>query len=502
MADGHLRQQEFTEACQRLRRVLIMCARQVGKSWGIGQAMVRRSLNVPGSQSVFFGLNGVAVRDNFWRPVLKVLLARWQVPHTPWERMVVEFPNGSRILCTGTDDLTHVQNVLGNRFKGALLAVDEMQSQKQAIIRELLGSILPPTLTPESTIVLAGTIPPVPGGVWWELGKQPSWAQFGWGRVELAEPMPAELSPEEQLVHLERHLVSLNPHTPEAPQVLIDHLRDNRITVSDATVQRDWFGNKGAFDARERGYHYRSEVNGYGIDTPGRLHVTPGWLAELHAIMVNKLKIPPTAMAAVPWEGIDQFSVAIDPGAKDPCGIQCWGWGKKTSKIQQVFDWTSAWNARLNWSDIMTIGAFVQRHFRTHLWHYDTNSENELNTFDREYGVPAIRAADKRDKKGQIRKTNDKLKDGTIQVMLGSSLEADYLSAQLDPDKLAHDQWDWTDDYHPTASECGRYLLVPWWNQYKPPAPPAPKLDPFEAEAERMRRMAKQPRWKRQPTGF
>lgn len=492
-AGQHRRQLEVMQAMRECARLLLMMARQVGKSWIICGGLIDRSLTRPDTTSLFFGLNGVAVRKNFWEPVWKKILTRFEIPHTNNEtQMATRFPNGSQVLLTGTDDLTHVQNVLGMRLDGSMVAVDECQSQKPGVLKALLTDILPPTLTPTSTLVLSGTIPKAPGGVWWKEAQKPSWKQFSWGRVRLIgdDSMP-----------LERRIVAENPHTPEAPAVLIQHLADNNLTIDDPTIQKDWFANRDAFDPNERGYFYREKINGYHP-------VVPAWLADLKAHMLawaqkhELQRFPPNVMAAEPWPGIDTFSVAIDPGKFDPAGIQCWGWGKRTNKIQQVFDWTSEWNARLTWADIMEVGRFVQMHFKATHWFYDTNSENELNTFGREYGVPVIAAARKLDKKGQIRKTNDSLKDGTIQVMIGSSLEADYLSAILDKDKLSNDQWDWTDEHHPTASECGRYLLAPWWDNYQPPKKDLPKPDPFEAEQRRIAAAAKLPKYKQKPRSF
>ena len=138
------RQLAFTKACQTKRRVRIASARQIGKSVGLGQAFNYRCQHVPGSKCVLFGLNGVAVRENFWEPIVKTMLGKYRVKALTWERMVVEYPNGSRLLCTGTDDLAHVQNVLGNRFKGAILGIDEMQSQRPSAVRALLTTVLPP----------------------------------------------------------------------------------------------------------------------------------------------------------------------------------------------------------------------------------------------------------------------------------------------------------------------------------------------------------------------
>jgi hypothetical protein len=261
-------------------------------------------------------------------------------------------------------------------------------------------------------------------------------------------------------------------HTPEASNTLEQHLADNSLTLEDPQIQRDWFGNRSAFDPNARAYFYRPEVNGYSPPRPAWLDSIP-----LHG---------GTAFAATPWPGITQFSAAIDPGAGDPMGVTILGWGVGT-KVQHVFDWVSKRDARLPLDAVVAILAAARDHIggdprRAWQYRYDTNSQNEIQAFSASHGIPSIKAATKVDMPGQVRRMNNEFSRGQLQVIVGSNFAQDCLSARLDQTKLGNGQWQWKSEYHPTASECARYALAGYW-EVQPPAPKAqPVADPFEEQ--------------------
>jgi hypothetical protein len=462
--------------------VRIYAARQVGKSWGLGGSYVERGLAQPGCTSLFFGINGVAVRGNFWESVLLPLLRKYGVSHSADQtRMLVTLGNGSRIFCMGVDDLAHVQNVLGNRFKGALIGVDEMQSQRPVAVRALLESILPPTITPETTLVLSGTMPEVAGGYWHSEASKDSYEKHGWGRVRLCEPMPTGLTLEREWVHLEAHLETVNPHTPEAPAVLVAHLRANKLSWFDPRIQRDWAGIE-AYDPNARSYYFRREVNAYKA-------TAPAWLSGL---------VVPSGdvVAAEPLPGIDTFSGSIDPGGGDPCGVEVWGWSSKGDPriVQQVFSWVSTRDHRHSQGQMFTVAGIANQHYKTDHWRIDSGAKQDLDHLRHDFGLPVVKAVDRSQFEASLRRCNSLLLDGTIQVIDDpkNPLLVDYLSAQLDPDALARGQHKWSANYHPTASENGRYLLAAYWPEAPQVAKAKPAAqDPFDKVMIKHRERAK-----------
>jgi hypothetical protein len=465
----HAHQWRF--ASSRARRRRLKCARQSGKTQGCDGLMLDRGLEFPGSWQILIGLNGVAVRQNNWIPVWqRALCDKYHVERKDNEaQMISYFPNGTRAMFMGSDDLRHLKNLLGNRLpRGSTVIIDEAQDQSDDILDYLHDTVLPPMVTPETVVIEAGVRPDVPAGRFYEHDQDTSWEQHSWARAD-------------------------NVHTPEAMETLRLYLADKGLTFADLEcdlknppehvkrhmsvvyrVLRDWM-NRDVYDPNETTYHYDAIRNGY---TPELPEWARGW------------ELPPgfgRVMVAKPWPGIDTFSVAIDPGGDDPFGLVVLGWGKAHRRIQHVLDWVSPRDARLTWGQVMReIGKPVAEHFKTVNWCYDTNSDTELDTFGHQYNVPVIRAAKKSDMAGQIRRNNDLLEDGVMAVMDGSNLATDYARA-----KFKDGAWQ---GFHPTASECGRYALGAYW--LKDPAPPkaVAKLDPFDKEAKRMAEQLKRAR--------
>ncbi len=468
---GH--QEQYAIANDNAQWLHLLCARQSGKTQIDCGIMIDRWRRYPNSLHIFLGLNGVAVRENAWTPAWLRTLDRYGIRRRDNGTIMKSVhANGARAIFSGTDDLKHVRNVLGNRLENGTFIIDESQDQPPAIIDYLLDVVLPPMMTPTTKIIMSGVRPDLPGGRFYaeRLHGVGPWAHHSFARWS-------------------------NVHTPEAREQLNKYLHDVKIDWADIhrcdpthetfdvtaintmspgkvaiilRVLRDWL-NRDVYDPNAREYMYREEVNGY---TP----TLPEWARDF--------KVPEgfgRVMFAEPWPGIDQFSVGIDPGGGDPFGLQVIGWGKRHRRIQHLVDWTSPRNARLTWGDVMRVlGKVVALRYPTRHWRYDTNSDTELDTFGHEYGVPVIRAAKKADMKGQIRRFNDVLKPGTFAAMLGSSMVQDFERAQLD------DTGNWTAAYHPTGSEAGRYALGAYWELHKAPPPPPTKLDPFDKEAARL----------------
>lgn len=462
-AGPHLRQLEVLRALRTKPRALLMMARQTGKSWSFAGAHADRAIMRPGTVNLFFGLTGPSVRNTFWEPVWKPMCARWRLDVDNMDTtMTARWGNGSRTLFAGTDDIRHMQNVLGGRLDGSLVVVDEGQSQPAGVLKALLMTILPPMLTPTSTLALGGTIPEAPGGPWWAESQKTSYWQRSWGRLD-------------------------NVHTPEAAAQLAAHMLANNLDINDPQIQRDWFGNRNAFDPNARAYFYREEINGY-------VPIRPAWVDRLQ-LKSGK------AFGADPWPGIDTFSAAIDPGGSDPCGVTILGWGRKSPRVQHLFDWVSDYNARLSLDDMVDVVRDARDAIGGRDWQYrfDTNSQNEINAFVHSHGIPSIKAATKQDFAGQVRRTNNMLKNGSLAVIEGSNLEQDFVTAQLADANTPSKGW--TSSYHPTASECARYALAGYWEAMPAPVVLLPS-DPFESEAARKRALDNVPAYLKRRGGM
>ena len=413
-------------------RIILRCSRRAGKTFGIGGRYAKRSMAKPGSNRAYIALTKDQAREIMWEPIWKPLCAKWGLC-TPRDhnetRMVTTFPNGSRVRFTGSDDLRHIATELGAALDE--VTIDECQDQSDAVLRALVGKILPPALGSRGVLTMSGVFPEVEAGYFWDMVESGRWENHNFSMFD-------------------------NPHYENPQQVVDDFLRDNPgYTIDSPLVQRDYFG-RSVYDASATAYGYDARRNRYEP-------TEPEWLAGV--------KVPSgVVMAAVPFKGIDLFSAGIDPGTRDRVSLQVHGWGQGSPEIQHVFDWTSAKNAKLTWTQIADVARVVQDRFGPLYWHYDAgSSQNELDVFTRTHGIPVIKAARKADMPGQVRQVRDLLAGGRYKVMAHSALEEDFMKSRFDAEARARGQYKWTSQHHPDAGDAARYSLGPYFDAYVAP---------------------------------
>ena len=453
LADGHVKQLAFTQ--DGARWIIALCSRRAGKTTGIAFRALTRALRGKSNQ-VYVALTKDQARTvTMWEPIWKPLLRRLGIEAKHDEtRMITTFSNGSVIRFTGTDDVRHIETELGSALDEA--TIDEAQSQSDSVLVPLVRRILPPALADRrGTLVLAGTVPDVEAGLFWDTWAASSWSKHNWSMFD-------------------------NPHMPGARAELDEYLAANPgLSVDSPVIQRERFG-RFAFDKTATAYTYDRKLNGYAPEVPK-------WLAG--ATFPDG-----RALAAVPWPEIEVLSVGIDPGSTDRMAVEVIGWGAR-AEVQHVFEWVSPRAAHLTWNQLGEVLGVVAAHYDVYHWHYDAgSSKNELDTFTRLYNVPVIKAAEKSDLAGQVRMVNSLLTSGRLKVIEGSALEEDMRKARWDQDARAKGQWRWASAWHPDPADAARYAARPYFDM----APVA--LTPEEAfreakrasaeRAERNRRMA------------
>lgn len=417
-------------------RILKRCSRRAGKTFGIGGRKAKRSMAKPNGNRAYIALTKDQAREIMWEPIWKPLCERWALPIQHNEtRMVTTFANGSRVRFTGSDDLRHIATELGAALDE--VTIDECQDQSDSVLRALVSKILPPALGANGVLTMSGVFPEVQAGYFWEMAESGLWEMHNFSMFD-------------------------NPHYPDPQQVVDNYLRDNPgVTVDSPLVQRDYYG-RSVYDASATAYGYDPKRNRYEP-------TEPDWLTEIAC---------PSGVvaAAVPFPGIELFSAGIDPGTRDRVSLQVHGWGRGCPEIQHVFDWTSAKNAKLTWTQIADVAKVVQDRYGPVYWHYDAgSSQNELDVFTRTHGIPVIQAAKKADMPGQVRLVRDLLASGRYKVMAHSALEEDFQKSRFDPEARARGQYKWTSQHHPDAGDAARYSLGPFFNLYTPPDTRSPE---------------------------
>jgi hypothetical protein len=426
----------------------VMCARQSGKTWGDDFVLGQNADEHPRSVGLFLGLKGTGVKVSNWVPIWKQgLCERHDIPAS-WHNettMVTTWPNGSRVMFGGTDDLSNVKKFLGNSLRNhGVVIIDEAQDQPPEVLKYIVNTLLTPMLGPTTRIILSGVLPDVPAGPFYDLAHPVElsgavctcgWHHHEWGRAA-------------------------NVHTPEAMAQLAKHMETHHLAADDPQIQRDWYMRR-VWDLSATAYRYSRDRNGYEARAPE-------WLDEVDWERG-------IAHASEPHAGIDNFTIGIDPGGGDRTSIVVWGWGEHTHEVQHVAEWVTPRDTPVPLSEIASTLAVLVDHYPTDDIYWDPGSGSlEIDTFGTDYGIPLVRAANKTEKPGQVRRVNDLLTKGWLRVMVGSALEEDYQRTRWDNEARARGQWKWSAQWHPDPADAARYGLQGYWASYTEPVVPKP----------------------------
>lgn len=432
----------------------VMCARQSGKTVGDYGKLHRNSLRNRRSVNVFLGLKGTAVRENVWEPIVKPMMWRFGVPKRCLNetRMSCHLDNGSRILFGGTSDFSHIKNQLGKRLAKGMFIIDESQDQPDKVLSPLIDHVLPPMLTPETQVVLSGVIPDVPAGRFYREAQAKRWSKHNWGRfanVHTPEAREQFAKYVEAIGMAVAWRMSLELTTPEKRAEFDEYLTSNGLLAFWAIIQRDWFG-VATFDPAATAFRYveaRNSYDGHRVDAQRFVGAVP---ADILAKLTN-------------------ISVGIDPGAYDRCAIVVTGWGRGTG-LWVLEEWVTARNSGTLWSDV---GNELKRIRREYAINEDTRrsfqifadfsgSKMTLDVFSRDFGIPAVLAAKKSERRWQVDRCNDLLMEAEAWIPKGSALGEDLTKAQWDKDARSRGEFEWSSVIHPDVADAFRYASHPY----------------------------------------
>lgn len=453
-----------------------MASRRAGKTSGLARRYALNSLARPFGKRVYLALTGGQARDIMWEPIWKPLCADLGLctenDHNE-TRMLTRLPNGSVVKCGGTDDIRAIKKELGAGLDEA--CVDECQDQPDELLTDLIDRILSNTLTDRrGTLIAMGVVPEVEAGKFWDLWAKSNWSKHTFSQME-------------------------NPFIPHAMEELLEYLEHNPgLTIESPIIQRERFGRM-VFDRTLTAYRYTSSLNGYKPEDPDWFSGREEWLTErfpeADLKYIDRTAAPADGkarfgmMAAVPHQGITRFAASVDQARQDRVSVNVIGWGEETPEVQHVFEWSTPRNAHLVMSQIAPIMSLAQEHYDIESWSMD-GVQNELDTFASDYGIGTVKAPNKADLPGQVRRQNDLLTKGWSKVMEGSATEEDLGKARWDKGLRAKGKFEWASQWHPDPSESWRYSHAAYHNTWEPKPPPKPiELQKREAAQLRQRRL-------------
>jgi hypothetical protein len=421
----------------------LMCARQSGKTWDDDGIMFDNAVQHPGSTNLFLGLKGTGVKFSNWEPVWKQgVCEKWELPASCHNetQMLTTFPNRSRVMFAGTDDLTNVKKYLGNRLDRGVVIIDEGQDQPDSVLRYILRVLLPPMLTSTSRVILSGVLPDVPAGMFYELAAD------------------QELASAPHLQHTKGYSHhewgrAANVHTPNAMEELAAYIKLHGLSIDDPQIQRDWF-MKRVWDPHATAYRYDASRNAY----------------------------------AGPCAPQEWHAVGIDPGTRDRMAVVVWGWSGTSRDVWHVYEKVWPKDARATWKDLATELGSIRAKYRPVSWYYDAgSSQMTIDTFTTDYGIPLIQAAKKSDMPGQVARFSDLLTQGRAHILAGSALEEDLRKTRWDTEARAKGLHRWSSHWHPDVADAARYGLASYYDSYKEPDTRTQVQYMRDAEQERIR---------------
>lgn len=436
VADGHVKQLALMN--DRARRILALCSRRAGKTFAMATILLATAREIPGSNSIYFGLTRGSAKKTMWTEIWVPLCQKWGIEcsHNIAE-LTTTFPNGSHVYFAGTDDERHIETNLG--FKLTLAICDEAQSQSRAILERLIKVILPPALSDlRGRLIVAGTIPESPAGYFWDLWSDSEWSKHNWSRFDNPHMGSVEVQREE----------------------LEEFKRSVHLSEDDPLIQRDWHGLT-VFDATALAFRYLESLNGFAIGSEARDPLGK-WVTRVAPDEVVKL--------------CDFFSVGGDQGGKDRNIVQVNGWSTKHRDVYQVFEWAAIKNHGGAWSSFGPALDEIRKRFgegAINRPYFDFGGSTlTMDNFTTDFGVYALHAAKKADRKGQVDRLNNLLMTGRYHCMIGSDLVSDFVKTQWDKNHRDRGRWEWSGHNHPDAGDANRYSLQGFFDAYVEPEEP------------------------------
>ena len=405
--------------------VAVLSARQQGKSTGALLLAALRCLQKAGAQWVIIGLTRGSVQRIYWDALRQLNDAFELGLRFQEQRLVVSFPNGSKIHFFGADKLDEIEKLRGSRFHGAI--VDECKSYPQATLKLLIEDILGACLKGQAgQLYLIGTPGDVLAGEFYLatcaepvlLEKQKRWSNLPAGEAT----RPAVIR--DQLQEL-RGVWSFHMWGPQTNDVEFVNERTGETFTMWEAFQRE----------RElRGWDeshptWRREYLGQWVPGDGRLVYR--YRSHLHDYEPEGGKRWGLPIEEAGWRTV----LGIDFGTKDGTAMVVWAWHPHVPDLWELY---SEKRRPEDWGipDLrMSVRLIAQ-------WY--KSLEDEYGPFDVAVGDPAglatmvidtlasehgvyIEAAEKKEKLDHIELFNNDLDTGRIHVRRGGELAEEML---------------------------------------------------------------------------
>lgn len=470
--------------------VAVLSARQQGKSTGALLLATKRCLAKPRSEWVIIGLTRQSVQRIYWEPLRGMSEAFGLGVKMNEQKLIVTFPNGSKIYFFGADKIDEIEKLRGSRFHGAI--IDECKSYPQATLKTLIEDILGACLKGQAgQLYLIGTPGDVLAGEFFLattkdpvlLEKQKRWSNLPYGeatREAVIHGKPMALKGIWSF-HLwgpkTNDVIFPNERTGQSFTMWQAFLAEKEIRGWDdthPTWRREYLGEWVPGDGRLV-YRYRSHVHDYDQEPTAE----------------NVLGLPVAEPTG--W----RTCLGIDFGKKDGTAVVIWAWHPHVPGLWELY---SEKRKPEDWGDEAGLRMPVRLIAK---W---------LKDLDKEYGPvevmvgdPAglasmvidtlavdhnvyIEPAEKKEKTDHIELFNDDLDSALIHMRRGSELTAEMLGNKWLEKTIGTEKR--VEDPSTPNDLCDAALYAFRWCLHKAARPRGPEQPP-PASSEWFRAMAR-----------
>lgn len=412
-----------------------VCSRRAGKSVACAADLVDTAIKNPQTVCLYITLARTSAKRILW-PELVKLNDKYKLGMTPdLIELSMTFPNGSVIYCTGAKDASEIEKFRGLALKKVY--IDECQSFR-AHLKELIDDVLVPALMDyDGSLILIGTPGPVPAGFFAEVSgacKRTDAQQV----EDTDEDVDFNWVPYHWTFFDNPHIALKSKKTHE--QVLKRALKMRGVDVTDASIQREFFG-KWVLDTNSLWIKYDSKLNHY--DKLDKHHK---------------------------WN----YILGIDLGFNDADALAVIAWHDNSSEIYLVEEIVTD---KQDITDLVAQIASIQRRYDISKMVIDEGGlgKKMAEEMRRRHGLP-LHPADKARKQENVTFLNDALRTGRFKAKATSRFAQDSLLVEIDWDKSTPDKVKVSDKYHSDIIDAVLYAFreSPAYAYEPPPEKPKP----------------------------
>lgn len=311
---------------------------------------------------------------------LKELSKRFALGYEPNEsRLSLRGPDNRWIYVSGGESKKHVRKWKGVLPKAAAFYLDEAQDWAPSVLETAIAEVVMPALADIGGRLTVGGVPgPVPTGTFFDITRNPEYAQHFWSLLD-------------------------NPHVKNARDLIERTCKARGVTEDDPTIQREFYG-RWVYDENALMFRYDPTRNGDAV-----AHVAP----------------------ATDWE----YVLGFDLGFDDADAVVILGWQKGSAVVHVVHEDV---RERQGITELAGVLGDALKLWRPIALVGDLGALGKKigDELRRRHALP-VEAADKTRKAEHIALVNDGLRTGRILIPAGSTLAKDMLRLEWDADAKA-----------------------------------------------------------------